>query len=141
MYREKIDIRVSNNINRFIDKCIRFKIDLLNIKYIDENTIIVSIFIDDLEEIKRINYYSDISIVKRFGLSRLILFLRHNLIYLIVFVFCFFLMSFLENIIFDIKVIHSNKDVIELVSNELEKNGIKPLTFAKNFDNLCTLSL
>jgi len=136
MYREKIDIRVSNNINRFIDKCINRKIDLLNIRYIDKETIVVSIYMDDLEEIKRINYYSDISVEKVFGISRLILFLKRNLIYFTTVLFCFFIMEFLENIIFEVKVIHSNKEIIELVSDKLEKNGIKTLTFAKSFDNL-----
>lgn len=136
MYREKVNIRVSNNINRFIDKCIKRKIELLNIKYVDKENIIVSIYLKDLEEIKRINYYSDISVDKFFGINRLKLFLKKNLIYFIIVIFCFILINFLENIIFDVKVIHSNKEIIELVSDELEKNGIKTLTFAKSFDNL-----
>lgn len=141
MYKEKISIQVSNNINRFIDKCILNKIDLLNVKYIDEENIIVDIYLNDLDLIKRINYYSDIVIVKRYGRARLFLFLKRNMLYLITIIFCFLFMSLIENVIFDVKIIHSNKNIINLVSEELKKNGIKALTFAKNYDELEGITL
>lgn len=136
MYRERVNIRVSNNINRFINKCIKRKIDLLNIRYIDKNNIILNIYLDDLEEIKRINYYSKISIENVFGYNRLKLFLKRNFIYFITVICCFILMNFLENIIFEVKIIHSNKEIIELVQNELTKHKVKPLKLVKSFDEL-----
>jgi len=44
MYREKVVIRVTGNINKFIDKCIKRKIELLNINYVDNDNIIVCIY-------------------------------------------------------------------------------------------------
>lgn len=136
MCREKVVIQVTGNINKFIDKCIKRKIELLNINYVDNDNIIVCIYKEDLDILKKINYYSEITIYKRLGLSRLFFFCKRNLIYLITIIFCACLMSFLENVIFDVNVIHSNKEIIELVNSELNKNGIKPFTLAKSFKNI-----
>ena len=73
MYREKIILKVTNNINKFIDRCIKRKIELLNISYIDKDNVLIKIYVDDLEVIEKINYYSKIKVYKKMGLSRLLL--------------------------------------------------------------------
>ena len=136
---KNIIIKVTNNVNKFINKCIKYKIELLNISYIDSETILVKIGVEDLERIKKINYYSEIDEYKVLGIDRLILFFKRNLLTFITVLICFFVMYFLENVIVDIEIIHSNKQIIELVREELEKNNIKTFTFAKNFDELESL--
>ena len=42
----------------------------------------------------------------------------------------------LKNIIVKVDVIHSDKEIRELVTNELEERGVKRLTFKKSFDSL-----
>jgi len=136
MYKEKIIIKVTGNINKFIDKCVRRKISLLNINYIDRNSVLIKIYLNDLENVEKFNYYSEIKIFKKLGLERLFLFVRKNLLFFITFIFCFGLMFFLENVIFDINIIHSNNEIIELVKKELDDNGIKVLTIGKSFKEL-----
>ena len=58
-------IEVTNNIKRFIDKCKKYDIELYNVTHIDKNKIIVKINKEELELIKRYNYYSEIKIYKQ----------------------------------------------------------------------------
>ena len=48
-------ISVKNNINRFIDKCKKYGIELYNINYINSKEIIVKIKKDNYKNIKRYN--------------------------------------------------------------------------------------
>lgn len=136
MYKEKVIIKVSSNLNKFIDKCIKRKIELLNINYIDQNNALIKIYLQDLENIKKYNYYSEIVVFKKIGFRRFLLFIKNNLLDFITFIFCFCLMVFLENVIFDVNIIHSNNEIIELVKKELDRNGIKVLTIGKSFNEL-----
>ena len=65
-------IKVENNINRFINKCNKYNIELHNIFYLSKNEIVVKVRYSDLKNIERYNYYSNISIYKKLGRDNLI---------------------------------------------------------------------
>jgi len=136
MYREKVILKVSGNINKFIDKCIRRKIELLDISYINKDCALIRIYLSDLENVERYNYYSEIKVFKILGFKKIFLFVKNKLLFFITFIFCFCLMFFLENVIFDVNIIHSNQEIIELVKKELDNTGIKVLTIGKSFNEL-----
>ena len=64
---KRIYLEVSNELNRFIKKCIDNNINLYNISYVKDK-IIVLIDVKDYLKIKRLNYYSKIRVVKYDGL-------------------------------------------------------------------------
>ena len=64
---KRIYLEVSNELNRFIKKCIDNNINLYNISY-KKDKIIVLIDVKDYLKIKRLNYYSKIRVVKYDGL-------------------------------------------------------------------------
>lgn len=131
-----IIIKVENNIKRFLDKSNKYDIELHNIIYINDNEILVKIFDKDFKNIKRYNYYSEITLYKRMGLD----YIKdkiYELKYLIlVFFICIICMYFISNIIIDIEIIHSNKNIREIVRDELELNGIKKYSYKKDFNEL-----
>lgn len=61
--------------------------------------------------------------------------IKKHLIVLGCILFCLFVFLF-SNIVVNVKVIHSNKEVRELVSKALEEKGIKKLTFKKDFKEI-----
>ena len=129
-------IKVNNNINRFINKCNSYNIELFNIRYIDKNNIIAKIEKDKYDIIKKYNYYSDITIYKNLGLDYLkdkILKLKY---FILLFISCLISMYIISNIIIKIEIIHSNKEIRELVNEELNNYGITPLSYKKNFYQL-----
>ncbi len=131
-----IIIRVKNNINRFIDKCNKYKLELLNVNYINKDEILVKIKKENLDMIKKYNYYSDITEDKKVGLD-LILDKIINLKYIVIgFIICLILMSLSSKVILKINVIHSNKNIRELLISELNNYGIKKFSIKKNFYEL-----
>ena len=131
-----IIIKVKNNIKRFIEKCSKYNISLYDINYINNNEILVKINKENYKNIKRYNYYSDIEIYSKLGIDSI----KENIYklkyFILIFIILLSLMYLISNIILKINVIHSNKNVRELVINELENYGIKKYSYKKKFNEL-----
>ena len=150
-----IQIKVTNYVDRFISKCLLYKIDI-NIIEKNYNYIIVDIYDKDLDLIKKLNYYSKVEIVKFYGLKNI----KYKVIkywydLLILFLFCLF--TFLiSNIIlsisvntndseldYKIKSILKNKniDIFFLKKSEKELNKISEEIIKENNDYIEWLSI
>ena len=132
-------IKVSNNIKRFINKCKKYNIELINVDYIDKNNIIVKIYKKDYDLIKQYNYYSEIIIFKKTGIDLLKEKILHIKYLIIIFITCIVGMYFISTVILKINVIHSNKKIRELVYEELSNYGIKKYSIKKDFNELDTI--
>ena len=128
-----IVIKVTNNIKRFINKCRTNNFELYDINYLDKNNIIIKIKKEDLENIKKYNYYSEINVYKNMGFDYLLEKIKNLKYFIMCFILLFILMILISNIILKINVIHSNKKIRELVTEELYSYGIKKYSYKKNF--------
>ena len=132
---KRIYLEVSNELNRFIKKCIDNNINLYNISY-KKDKIIVLIDVKDYLKIKRLNYYSKIRVVKYDGLLNIKKIIKDNMFYISVIFLSFIWMNLLTNYIVDIKIIHSNNGIRRLLKEELDKNNIKKFSLAYSFEEL-----
>lgn len=128
-----IVIKVTNNIKRFINKCTTNNFELYDINYLDKNNLIIKIKKEDLENIKKYNYYSEINVYKNMGFDYLLEKIKNLKYFIMCFILLFVLMILISNIILKINVIHSNKKIRELVTEELYSYGIKKYSYKKNF--------
>ena len=122
---KKIKIEVSHFLERFFDKCIKNNINLYDIHYITEEKCTMIINLNDYKSIKKLNYYSDIKIVKYEGLLGIKKHVKDNIYFYLIFIFCFALMDIITSYIVDINIIHENKSIRNLVKKELEEHNIK----------------
>ena len=132
---KRIYLEVSNELNRFIKKCIDNNINLYNISY-KKDKIIVLIDVKDYLKIKRLNYYSKIRVVKYDGLLNIKKIIKDNMFYILVIFLSFIWMNLLTNYIVDIEIIHSNSGIRRLLKEELDKNNIKKFSLAYSFEEL-----
>ena len=132
---KRIYLEVSNEINRFIKKCIDNNINLYNISYVKDK-IIVLIDVKDYLKIKRLNYYSKIRVVKYDGLLNIKKIIKDNMFYISVIFLSFIWMNLLTNYIVDIEIIHSNSGIRRLLKEELDKNNVKKFSLAYSFEEL-----
>ncbi len=132
----KIIIKVTGNINRFIKKCIEYHLNLSDINYLNNDELTCNININDFKEIKRLNYYSKIKIINYLGINGIKIHFKKYLYAYLLFLFCFILMDICTSYIVKIDVIHENKKVRELVERELNDHGIKKYSLAYSFDEL-----
>ena len=136
---KRIYLEVSNEINRFIKKCIDSNINLYNISY-KKDKIIVLIDVKDYLKIKRLNYYSKIRVVKYDGVLNIKKIIKDNMFYIMVILLAFIWMNLLTNYIVDIEIIHSNSGVRRLLKEELDKNNVKKFSLAYSFEELDSIT-
>lgn len=132
---KRIYLEVSNELNRFIKKCIDNNINLYNISYVKDKMVVL-IDVKDYLKIKRLNYYSKIRVVKYDGLLNIKKIIKDNMFYISVIFLSFIWMNLLTNYIVDIEIIHSNSGIRRLLKEELDKNDVKRFSLAYSFEEL-----
>lgn len=132
---KRIYLEVSNELNRFIKKCIDNNINLYNISYVKDKMVVL-IDVKDYLKIKRLNYYSKIRVVKYDGLLNIKKIIKDNMFYISVIFLSFIWMNLLTNYIVDIEIIYSNSGIRRLLKEELDKNNIKKFSLAYSFEEL-----
>ena len=131
-----IIIKVTNHLRRFIRKCIDYQINLYNVTYLDNDNMFVKIKLEDYRLVKRINYYSEIIIIKYEGKEAIKKHFKNNIYIYLIIIFSFILMDVITNFIIRIDIIHENSQIRKLVKNELTEQGIKIFSLAKDFEEL-----
>lgn len=132
---KRIYLEVTNELNRFIKKCIDNNINLYNINY-KKDKIIILIDVKDYFKIKKLNYYSKIRVVKYDGILNIKKNIKDNSFYILIIILSFIWMNLLTNYIVDIEIIHSNSSIRRLLKEELDKNNIKKYSLAYSFEEL-----
>ncbi len=138
--RSKIALKVSGrNINRFIKRLTTKKINILSLQYINKNEAKLIIYKDDYDavlkmksiyEILEEDVYGYLKIQRTFRLN------KHLILFLLIGLGVFLI---LINTIFNIEVVHSNKELRQLVEDELKQNGISKYHFKKSYQELETI--
>ena len=134
-----ITIKVKDNIDRFITKCINNNINLENIIK-NNNELYVDINSKDYKLVKRINYYSEIKIIKK---DKKHLLKSHLLKYildyinLVIFLVIIFINS---NIIIKIEIKHENKNIKQEIKRIVNEYGINIFTIKKDLEELNKIS-
>ncbi len=124
------------NVNNYLKRLIANKIDLIDLKYNSHNEAVVTIKYSDYLKLKTVRSSYDVKITNTYGKLRIRNKIKRSYILLSSIILGIALIILLSNIIFSIEVIHTNKSVIELVSNELNKNGLKKYTFKKKYKDI-----
>ena len=131
----KLNIK-GKNINRFINKLISQKIEILDIKNISYKEVEITIYKKDLEKIEKVKTIYEVEERGSYGLLRIKKILNKNKILLFFIIIGFSFLILLTNIIFDIEVVHNKKEIQELLITELKKYDIKEFRFVKSFNEV-----
>lgn len=132
-----IKIRITGkNVDRYLRRIISKNIELLEIDRIDHKTIDLKIYDTDYEEIVKIKTIYDVEIIDIYGFRKLKKIINLNK-YLIFFIILgLVLLIFLTNIIFEVEVIHNDKEIRNLLYQELEKYDIKKYKMVKSYHDI-----
>lgn len=132
-------IRIKGETSRFINKCLKNNINLYKIEY-KEDYILARIYENDLDNIKKLNYYSKIEVIKILGIKGLLLNFKRHIVDFILLLFFLLGIFFISNIVVSITIKHENKDLIKEVNEILEKKDIIPFRPSKSLKELQTIS-
>lgn len=131
----KVEV-TGKNIDNYIKKIIRQKINILNLTKNNSKSIYLYLNYKDYLTLKKQKTIYEIKIISYQGKLKLKQTLHKNIYLIISLILSILLLYILSNIIFDIKIIHSNREIIKLVSQELDKNNLKKHQFKRNYQQL-----
>lgn len=121
----KIKLSITGkNPTYFLKEIIKRKINVYKVEK-DHKQLKVIIEYRDLEEIMNIKTIYKIKIVERYGLSKYKFFLKKYALFLFFITMGIVLNIILSNIIFNIEVIHSNKELVNTVQKDLKELGLR----------------
>lgn len=129
-YKLKI---TGKDVKRFIKTLYKMGIYFEEIDFIN-NTCYVKVDNDNYKKILEIKTSYNVEVIGLYGLKRIESIIKRNSCF---FAFSFFgilLLYFLSNIIFNIEVVHDDKNIREIINTELIKHNIKKYGFIKSYD-------
>lgn len=116
------------------------KIELIGIKVYDikykNKYLYLKIDLESLEKLDKYLVSYKFSIVDKLGFAKVIELIKREKILVIAFIIGFSLFMVLKNLIVEVNVIHENKEIRELILDELDTYGIKVLSFKKSYKKL-----
>ena len=120
------------NPEYFLDKIIKKNI---NIYKITKKNRYIFIIIDkkDYDKLKKIKTSYKIEITKRYGISKIKYLFNKYMYFILAFLLGILINIFLSNIIFSVDVIHTNKNIRDIIKYDLEEEGIKRFHFKKSY--------
>lgn len=134
-----IYIKVEENTKRFIDKCMKNRINLYDIKKYDDYMIVL-IDEDNLENILKQNYYSKITIVRYTGFKRILLNIKRYSFDILMLLTLIITLYIISNFVISIDILHENQKLIENINEILIKKDVKPFQYKKDLDELNEIS-
>jgi len=124
------------NINNYIKRLIKEKINIINLKYINYNKVEIIIKYSDYLKLKDNRSIYKLKIIDKYGKIKFKDKIKNNYILLLSLIIGIFIIIFLSNIIFNIEIIHTNKDIIELIEKELKNYNIEKYEFKKSYNEI-----
>ena len=120
------------DVKRFIISLAKMHINLFQIKYFDKKAII-RVNRKDYLKIKSIKTIYDIKIVRYYGLARYKHFIDTYKLFLIILMIGFVFFMLLTNLIFEIDINTNNKELREIIIDELNAHNIIKYRFCVSF--------
>ena len=137
IFSSSIKIKVTGrNINNFLKRLINNNINIEKVIPISHKEIDLIINYQDLDKVLKLKTIYNIKIIRYYGKLRIIKRIKKDIFILSSLLISLLLIYTLSNVIFKVEVIHSNKNIIKLVTKELEDNGIKNYKFVKNYQEI-----
>ena len=124
------------NIDNFIKKINKNKIEILNIKYISYKEINILIKKEDLNKVIKIKSVYNVEVIDYKGIEKTKINILNNK-YIILFILLFLIILYiLSNIIFSINIITTDSKMKEVLLEDLNTYGIKKYKIKKNYVSL-----
>ena len=135
--KSKIKVKITGRkVEYFLKKLMSSKIELLDIKLVNHKELIVLIYKKDYEKLLEIKSIYEIEILGYRGMLKIKKIIDINKI-LISFIFLgLALLILLSNTIFEVEVIHNDKNIRDFLIKELSDYDIEPYKFKKKFGEI-----
>ena len=124
------------NINNFIKRIIKDNVKIIKHIPISYKEAILIISYEDYLKLKKYKTIYKLRVISKYGKLKIKESLNKNKYLIICIIMGIILLYTLSNIVFNIDVIHSSKEIKNLVYKELKENGINKYIFKKSYEEI-----
>ena len=124
------------NINNYIKRIIKRKINIIKLIPISYKEVHIIIKYSDYEKLTKYKSIYKISIINTYGVLKIKKNIKKNIYLIISLIIGLLLIILLSNITFSIDIIHQDKDLRNIIKDELTKYGLKKYHFKKSYKEL-----
>lgn len=133
----KVSVKITGkNIDRFINRLIRNNFTIYDLIHVNRKSIVVLIPYIELDKLYEIKTIYEIDVIDYKGVKKINKIFKKNKYIIVSVIIGFIILRILTSLIFNIEIVHNNKELRNIVENELSKNGIKKYSFKKNYNEL-----
>lgn len=125
-----------NNISKFINRCHKNNINIINIKKISYKEILIKINYNDYERLNKIKTIYKLTIISSTGYLKFKELLNKYKFLIIFSIIGILFLIYLSNTIFKINVISFNSELNKKVLRDLNSYGIKKYSLKKSYDEV-----
>ena len=133
-FKSKIKLNIKGkNIDRFIRRIIKNKIEIINLKKVNDNEINIIVYKKDLDKIEEIKTIYEIELKRKYGIIKIEENLKINKYLIIFLIMGLIIIYILSNVIFSVEVIHSDSNFRKFIKEELKKYDIDKYKIKKTY--------
>lgn len=134
MFTNYYKLKISGkDVKRFIKMLYRLNVYFEEIEF-NDNFCYVKVDKENYKKIRNIKTSYEIELINLYGLKKIEEFFKKNLIFILSSILGVVFIFILSNLVFEIEVVHNDKEIREIILNELDKYGIKKYNFVKSYD-------
>ena len=139
-WERTVKIRIKgSNINSYIKRVIKKKINIIELIPVSKKEAHVILKYSEYKKLLDIKSIYEIEIISNLGSKRIEDKLKKNSILLLFMILGLMLIILLSKVTFSIDIVHQDKNIRELIGNELKRYGIKKYTLIKDYDELVNI--
>ena len=139
-WERTVKIRIKgSNINNYLKRVIKKKINIIELIPISYKESHVILKYSEYKKLLDIKSIYEIEIITNLGGRRIEDKLKNNSILLLFMILGLMLIILLSKVTFSIDIVHQDKNIRELLENELKRYGIKKYTLIKDYDELVSI--
>lgn len=127
---------IGSNVNSYLKRVIKNKINFIKVIPISKKEVDIILKVSEYEKLVSNRSIYEVEIVEKLGILKFVEKIFKNKILLLFLIFGLFFIYNLSNVIFSVEVIHHDKNIREIVMNELSKYGVKKYSKIKSYHEL-----
>ena len=130
----KLRLKITGKTRKYyLNEIIKNNINIYDLKE-NNNSYEILINYFDYEKLLNIKTTSKIEIIKKIGINKYLSFIKKNIIVIIFIILGILLNLLLSNMILDIEVNHSNKEIIKIIKKDLKEYGLSKYKFKISYE-------
>lgn len=134
MFNSIYEVKITGkDLKRFLKKLFRLNIYMIDIS-LRNKSLYLKLDKENYKKLLDIKTIYEIEVIRLYGMVKIIDFIKTNSFFLICISIGFIFLFIMSNIIYNVDVIHSKREIRDIIYSELKSNGIEKYRLVKSYE-------